>query len=288
MFPSSREHQGSLRQLQRIIWHFVRYGILLVVALFFAFPLFWMLSTSFKVPEEYATYPPTYIPATLQWNHYTRTFSAAGDGLQALRDSLIVSIGTTLLTLGLGSTAAYSMTRFGTGGSQLSFWFLSQRILPPAATILPIFLLYRALGLTDTHVGLILLHTMYNLPLCIWMLRGYFAEVPVEVEESALIEGASRIQALRLVTLPLAAPGLVATTIFVFIFSWTELFFALILTTNNVLTLPVLMSRFFGAQAYEWGAASALGVIATLPVIILGLLVRKHFVRGMTMGAVKS
>jgi multiple sugar transport system permease protein len=120
------------------------------------------------------------------------------------------------------------------------------------------------------------------------MLRSYIVEVPPEVEESALIDGASRVQVLRHVTLPLAAPGLVATTIFVFIFSWTELLFALVLTRTNVLPLTVLMSRFFGAQAYEWGLASAVAVIATLPVIVLGLLVRKHFVRGITMGAVKS
>jgi multiple sugar transport system permease protein len=278
----------TTRRLRTASWYAVRYLLIIMAVLFFAFPLFWIVSTSFKVPEEYATYPPTYIPQEPHWNHYLRGFGDAGDALPALRDSLVIGVGSTLLTLTLGATAAYSMARFNTGGNQLSFWFLSQRILPPVAVILPIFLLYRSVGLVDTYVGLIILHTVFNLPICIWMLRSYFLEVPHEVEESVLIDGGTRMDMLRYATLPLAAPGLMATTVFVFIFSWTEFVFALILTRNNVLTLPVLMSRFFAAQAYEWGMASAIGVVATLPIIVLGLLVRKHFVRGMTMGAVKS
>jgi multiple sugar transport system permease protein len=278
----------TARRLRTGIWYAVRYLLIIVAVLFFAFPLFWIVSTSFKIPEEYATYPPTYIPQQPHWSHYLRAFGDAGDALPALRDSIIIATGSTLLTLALGATAAYSMARFNTGGNQLSFWFLSQRILPPVAVILPIFLLYRSVGLVDTYVGLIILHTVFNLPICIWMLRSYFLEVPHEVEESVLIDGGTRMDMLRYATLPLAAPGLMATTIFVFIFSWTEFVFALILTRNNVLTLPVLMSRFFAAQSYEWGLASAVAVVATLPIILLGLLVRKHFVRGMTMGAVKS
>ncbi len=281
--PHSPAHRA-----QTIAWYALRYLIILVAIVFFGFPLFWMVSTSFKVPEEYATYPPTYLPQEPHWGHYIRAFSDAGDALPALRDSAIVALGTTALTLMMGATTAYSMARFNTGGNNLSFWFLSQRILPPVATILPIFLLYRVVGLVDTYIGLILLHCLFNLPICIWMLRSYLVELPPEVEESALIDGATRLQSLRLITLPLIAPGLMATTVFVFLFSWTEFLFALILTRNNVLTLPVLMARFFGAQSYEWGLASAVGVIATLPIIIMGLLVRKHFVRGITMGAVKS
>ncbi len=281
-------YQPSRKLASKLAWYSLRYLLILIAIAFFGFPLFWMVSTSFKVPEEYATYPPTYLPQQPHLDHYVRAFGEAGDATPALRDSLIVSTGTTLLTLLLGATTAYSMARFNTGGSNLSFWFLSQRILPPVATILPVFLLYRIVGLVDTYVGLILLHALFNLPICIWMLRSYIIEVPAEIEESALIDGATRLQTLRYVTLPLAAPGMIATTVFVFIFSWNEFLFALILTRNNVLTLPVLMARFFGAQSYEWGLASAVGVVATLPIIVLGLLVRKHFVRGITMGAVKN
>lgn len=273
---------------RKVAGYVLRYVLILIAIFFFGFPLFWIGSTSLKLPEEYSTYPPTYLPSQPHLNHYIRSFGPAGEAARALRDSFVVSTGTMVLTLLLGATTAYSMARFNTGGGQLSFWVLSQRIMPPVAVILPIFLLYRTVGLVDTYTGLILLHTVFNLPICIWMLRSYFVEVPAEVEEGALIDGATRIQVLRYVTLPLAAPGMIATMIFVFIFSWTEFVFALVLTRNNVLTLPVLMGRFFGAQTYEWGAASAVGVVATLPIVLLGLLVRKHFVRGITMGAIKS
>lgn len=286
----TRYARGRSRSVRagRLAGNALRYAVIVLAISFFGFPLFWIAATSLKLPEEYSTYPPTYLPSQPHLNHYVRSFGPAGEAARALRDSFVVSSGTVVLTLLLGATTAYSMARFNTGGGQLSFWVLSQRIMPPVAAILPIFLLYRTVGLVDTYVGLILLHTVFNLPICIWMLRSYFVEVPVEVEESALIDGATRAQVLRYVTLPLAAPGLIATMIFVFIFSWTEFVFALVLTRNNVLTLPVLMGRFFGAQTYEWGAASAVGVVATLPIVLLGLLVRKHFVRGITMGAIKS
>jgi multiple sugar transport system permease protein len=180
------------------------------------------------------------------------------------------------------------MARFDTGGKHFSFWILSQRMLPPVVAILPIFLLYRLIYLIDTHIGLILTYTVFFLPFCIWLLRSYFHELPAEVEESALIDGASRWQVLRHITLPLAAGGLIATTVFIFIASWTEFIFALILTRNSVLTLPVLVSRFFGVQSFEWGVASAVSVVATIPAIVLGLAVQRHFVRGITMGAVKN
>ncbi|RMF76289.1 MAG: carbohydrate ABC transporter permease [Chloroflexi bacterium] len=264
-----------------------RYAILLIAFAFFAFPIFWIATTSLKLPEEYTTSPPIYIPQAPHLNHYTRGLGSQ-EGLRALRDSVIVSVGTTALTLSLGASAAYSMARFRTGGHHFSFWVLSQRMMPPIAIVLPVFLLYRQVQLIDTYVGLILLYTVFNLPLGIWMLRSYIIEVPVEVEESALVDGATRFQVLRHITVPLAAAGLSATMVFIFIFSWTEFLFALILTRTGVLTLPVLISRFFGTQSFEWGVAAALSVVATVPVVILGLLIRRHFVRGLTMGAVKQ
>ncbi len=278
--PSARAH--------RLLWSVIRSLLIALVLFFFLFPIFWIVSTSFKTPNEFLHSPPIYIPSEPHLNSYIRGLGAGGDGARALRDSLIVSVGATLLTLALGASTAYSMARFETGGRHFSFWVLSQRMMPPVAAVLPIFIVYRAFKLSDTYIGLILLYTVFNLPLCIWMLRSYIIEVPVEVEECALIDGASRLQVLRHITLPLAAPGLSATMVFVFIFSWTEFLFALVLTTNNVLTLPLLVSRFFGVQSYDLGVASAISVVATIPVVILGFLVRKHFVRGLTMGAVKN
>jgi len=265
----------------------VRYLLILVFLVFFLFPILWIFFTSFKLPEECTHSPPIYLPQHPHINHYIRGLGVAG-GARALRDSLIISSSATFLTVAIGATVAYSMARFNTGGARLSRWFLAQRMMPPVIMILPIFLLFRMVRLIDTHVGLILLYTLLNLPLCVWMLRSYFIEIPAEIEESALVDGASRMQVLRHITLPLAAGGLSATTVFVFIFSWTEFLFALVLTRNRVLTLPVLVSRFFGVETSEWGVASALAVVATVPAVILGLLVRRHFVRGITMGAVKD
>jgi multiple sugar transport system permease protein len=275
------------KQTRQVIAWTLRYLVLVFVLIFFAFPVFWIVSTSLKAPEEYTHSPPIYIPAEPHLDNYVRAMGNAG-GTQALRDSLVIGIAATLLTLLLGVPTAYSMARFDTGGPNFSFWILSQRMMPPVAAVLPIFILYRNVKLLDTHLGLILLYTVFALPLCIWMMRSYLQEVSVEVEESARIEGASQWQVWRYITLPLVAPGLSATTIFIFIFAWTEFLFSLVLTRSSVLTLPVLVSRFFGTQSYEWGVASAVSVIATLPVIILSLFVQRHFVRGMTLGAVKS
>jgi multiple sugar transport system permease protein len=273
------------RRARRILWSILRYVLIIAALFFFIFPLYWLVVTSIKKPEEYIHTPPIYFPAQPTLNNYNR---AMNDGLKALGDSLIISVGTTVLTLVIGSSVAYSMARYNTGGSDFSFWVLSQRMLPPIAVILPIFILYRTVKLIDTHIGLILLYTVFNLPFCIWMLRGYFIEVPPDIEESALVDGASRLQAIRYVTLPLAAGGVSATTVFVFIFSWTEFLFALILTRSAVLTLPVLVARYFSVNTSEWGIASAVSVVATVPIILLSFAVRRHFVRGITMGAVKS
>lgn len=276
------------RRNRKVAWMGIRYLLLSVFLVYSLFPIFWIVSTSFKSPDEIQHSPPIYLPKDPQFKHYIRALGPAGDGARALRDSLIVTSGATLLTLLIGSSVAYSIARFETGGSDFSFWILSQRMLPPVVMILPIFLLYRSVKLVDTYMGLILLYTIFNLPFCIWMLRSYIIEVPAEVEECAMIDGAARWQVLRHITLPLVAAGLSATTIFVFLFSWSEFLFALVLTRSSVLTLPVLVSRYFGAQSQEWGAASATSLVATLPIIILGLLVQHHFVRGITMGAIKE
>lgn len=280
---NSTRGQGRRRQW---VWPTVRYMLLFCALLFFVFPIYWILSTSLKTPEEFIHSPPVYIPQEMHLRHYMRALDTYG-GLQALRDSLIVSVGTTALTLAIGAAAAYSMARFDTGGRNFSFWVLSQRMIPPVVIILPVFILYRYVGLIDTYMGLILLYTVFNLPMAIWLSRSYIMEVPVEVEESALIDGASRFQVIRYVTFPLAAAGLSVATVFVFIFSWTEFLFALIITRRNVLPVTKLIAQFFTGQSNEWGTASALSVIATIPIIVLALLIRKHFVRGLTMGAIK-
>jgi len=271
---------------QNLAWSVIRYILLFIALLYFVFPIYWILATSLKTPDEFIQSPPVYIPQEPHMRNYIRGLDTQG-GLQALRDSLIISVGTTALTLAIGAASAYSMARYNTGGKNFAFWVLSQRMMPPVVIILPIFILYRYVGLIDTYMGLILLYTVLNLPFAIWLSRSYIIEVPIEVEESAMIDGASHFQVIRYITFPLAAAGLSVATVFVFIFSWTEFLFALIITRNNVLPVTKLIARFFTGQSNEWGTASAVSVVATIPIIVLGLLIRKHFVRGLTMGAVK-
>jgi multiple sugar transport system permease protein len=188
----------------------------------------------------------------------------------------------------LGTLMGYSFARFNTGGQHLSFWVLSQRFLPPVAVVLPVFLLYRNLGLNDTRFGLTLIYTVTSLPLSAWMMFAYFRQMPAELEEAALVDGYGRWGAFWRVALPLAAPGIIAAAVFAFIFCWSEFFFALILTSRAAFTLPTVFRGFLGFQASSYGEASALAIVSLVPSIVLGMLVQRHLVRGLTLGAVRG
>jgi multiple sugar transport system permease protein len=219
--------------------------------------------------------------------HYTAALFAYR-GLGGLVNSLVVSASATVLSALIGTLMAYSLARFDTGGPHLSFWVLSQRFLPPVAIVLPIFLLYRDVHLNDTRFGLIIVYTVFTLPVTVWMLYAYFRQMPASLEEAALVDGCSRWQAFWSIAVPLAAPGIAAAMVFAFIACWTEFFFALILTGRNAFTLPTVFRAFLGFQGAQYGEASALAVVSLLPSTILGMLAQKHLVRGLTLGAVRG
>ncbi len=278
------------KKRQRVAYHrlfgyIFRYLVVAAALIFFLFPIYWIASMAFRTGDEIFHSPPIYIPSTFSLNQFAEAIQ--NKSIFALANSLIVTSGATLLALLLGVPAAYSLARFNTGGRNFSFWILSQRFLPPIAIVIPIFLLFRSLQWIDKYHGLILLYAMFNLPYVIWMMRSYFKDVPIEVEESALVDGASRLHALRSVVVPLAAGGLVATGIFTFIFIWNEFLFALILTRTNVVTLPVAMNNFFGTQATLWGQAGVLSLTTMAPIFVLVMLVQRYLVRGLTLGAIK-
>jgi multiple sugar transport system permease protein len=265
--------------------YLIRYVIVAAALIFFLFPIFWVATIAFKTPEEYFSNPPVWLPGSLDLSHFKQL--VVNRSIASLGNSLILAGSSTLLALLVGCPAAYSLARFNTGGHNFAFWILSQRFLPPVAVVFPIFLLFRLIQWVDTYQGLIILYTTFNLPFVVWMMRGYFRDVPVEIEESAMVDGASRLHVLRSITLPLSVPGLIATGVFTFIFSWNEFLFALVLTRINVITMPVALSGYFGAQSAFWGEAAALTMIATVPVVIFTLLMQKHLVAGLTLGAVK-
>jgi len=265
--------------------YWLRYLVLAVAFIFFLFPIYWMFSMSVKQPSEYFSNPPVWFPRAPDLSHFRQL--VLNRSINSLGNSLIIAGGATLLALILGCPAAYSMARFKTGGRNFAFWILSQRMLPPIAIVFPVFLLFRMLKWVDTYHGLMLLYAAFNTPYVIWMMRGYFRDVPLEVEESALVDGASTFRVFWSIALPLSAAGLIATAVFTFIFSWNEFLFGVVLTRSKVVTLPVAMSAYFGSQSTFWGEAGALSLIASAPVFLLSLLVQKYLTRGLTLGAVK-
>ena len=267
-------------------------GLVLLAALvFFLFPVLWMVLTSFKSNPEFFAYPPVFIPKSFALTNYLNAMRMPPDGrggLQGVRDSLIVSAGSMLISVLAGAPAAYSFARFRTGGENLSFWVLSTRMFPPVASALPLFLVFKALHLLDTHWALIVANTIFNLPFVIWLLKGFFEDLPAELEEAAVIDGTTIFGAFRRVALPLVAPGLVATALFCFIFTWNEFMFALLLTRSDVRTLTIIVPSLVGGHEILWGQVAAVGVVAIIPNILLALLLQRYLVRGLTLGAVKG
>jgi multiple sugar transport system permease protein len=272
------------RSLRSGVARFLMVGLFVVFVLV---PLYWVIITSIKPSKDYLTVPPVWFPADPTLVHYAAALFSYR-GLQGLINSLIISSAATLLSAAMGTMMAYSLARFRTGGQHLAFWVLSQRFLPPVAIVLPIFLLFRGWGLYDTHIGLILAYTFMTLPLSVWMMYAYFRQLPKSLEDAALVDGLSRWQAFRMVAVPLAAPGVAAAAVFVFISVWTEFFFALILTSRYAFTLPTIFRAFLGFQGAQYGEACALATTSLVPSIVLGMLVQRHLVRGLTLGALRG
>ena len=271
-----------MRTLRSAGWYLTS----ILITIVFLFPVYWMFAVSLKTPQEIFKFPPAWYPATPQLQNFLVLFRD-GD-VWSVWNSLVIASISTLIAMVFGTLCAYSIVRFRTGGENLAIWILSQRMLPPIAVVFPIFLLYAKLGWADTYHGLILLYTAFALPYVIWMMRGYLQEIPIELEESALVDGCSRWGVLRHVVVPVARSGLFATAVFAFIFSWNEFLFALVLTRTQVLTYPVQISQYFGAQSTFWAKISAMSVLGTLPVFFAVAAFQRYLVRGISLGAVKG
>ena len=252
----------------------------------FIFPVYWLFAISFKTPDEIFSRPPTWAPNSIQFANYWVLFKD-GD-VVSIWNSLVLASVSTVIAMILGTMCAYSLVRFKTGGEHLGVWIISQRMIPPIAIVFPVFLLFVALGWVDTYHGLILLYTAFNLPYVIWMMRGYLEEIPIELEESALVDGLSRWQVLWKVVFPMARTGLFATAVFTFIFAWNEFIFALVLTRTEVTTYTVQVTHYFGGQGNFWAKIAAMSVLGTVPVFLTVATLQRFLVRGISMGAVKG
>lgn len=276
--------------MNEVVWVKVKKTILVamavVVFVVIIFPPMVLFLTSIKTELDALSFPPKWIfQPTLE--NYKQIFQLS-PFMKYLLNSLIVASLNTGAVLILGSLAAYSLARFKfKGADNIAFWILSVRMMPPVAAIIPIYIIMRNLRLLDTHWSLVITYLTFNLPFAVWLLRSFFREIPREIEESALVDGCSDFGAFRKIALPLAAPGLAATGILTFIFSWNEFLFALILTGNKAVTLPVGIIGYMKETGINWGYMTAGGVLALIPVIVFTIVVQKHLVKGLTMGAMR-
>ncbi|NCQ23341.1 MAG: sugar ABC transporter permease [Rhodobacteraceae bacterium CG17_big_fil_post_rev_8_21_14_2_50_63_15] len=283
-------------------------------------PLLWIIATGFKSPADSIAYPPKiFFEPTLEGyvNLFTTRTRVNPEEMAALpeaqtwyeqivRDqgqiiagpsrygerflnSVIIGFGSTFLCMILGTAAAYAFSRFRVPLKEdLLFFILSTRMMPPIAVAIPIFLMFRNLGLNDTHLGMILLYTAVNLSLSVWLLKGFIDEIPIEYEEAALIDGYTRFQAFIKVVLPQAATGIASTAIFCLIFAWNEYAFAVLLTSGTAQTAPPFIPTIIGVGGKDWPAVAAGASIFLIPVMVFTILLRKHLLRGITFGAVRK
>jgi multiple sugar transport system permease protein len=264
------------------------YAGLTALTVMFLFPLVWVLGLSLKTRLQVFATPPLY----LWWptlENYADVLRRA-DFLQAFLNTLIISASAVLLSLCVGAPAAYAFARFPfTGRSFLFFALLVMRMLPPIAVLVPMYVLFSKLGLATTRFSVVLAYTTFSLPLVVWLMRGYFEDLPVDLEEAAWIDGASRFGTFVYIILPLARPGLVAASILCLQLAWNDFLFAAVLTNNATQTMPVLMAAFnAGDSGMDWGGLTASGMLVTLPVILFSFAAQRHLVAGLSSGAVKG
>lgn len=260
--------------------------LLLVICLFCVFPFYWMVTTSLKTQVVALESPPVWWFAPTLANYWEVLFvDKVGP---ALVNSIIVAVSTTALAVGLGTPAAYALARFEfRGKTDLWFWFITNRFVSPVVLAFPVFLIARETGLRDTHLALILMYLTFTLPIVIWICTDQFRSIPRELDEAAMLEGASQWRIFRSICLPLAMPGVAVSSILSFIFSWNELLFAYILTPKAAKTAPAMAITFMEGYDVPYGKIMATATLIVVPVLIFALLASKHLVRGLTMGAVK-
>ena len=271
------------RRRMRLALRLVASALLIV---FFLFPLYWLFMMSFKTASEIYAYPPVWWPAGLRFDNYLVLFKD-GDA-RSVWNSLVVASLSTLAAMLLGTLCAYSLARHKTGGDHLANWIISQRMVPPVAVVFPIFLLYVWFHGVDTYAGLILLYTAFNLPYVIWMMRGYILDIPIALEQAALVDGYTRWQVLWKVVVPMCRAGLFATAVFTFVFAWNDFIFALVLTRTEAVTYTVQVTHYFGGQSNFWAKISAMSALGTLPVLVVVGFLQRYLVRGISLGAVKG
>ena len=299
-----RDSEADLKfRTRRFAGKTLVYILLIAWAIICLFPIYWTATTSFKIAPNVmqgALIPwVDYTPAWLGWRSLGMSPDTIGaestvrdEFMKRFLNSAITAVASSSIAVALGSLAAYGLSRFSykfgfMRNSDISFFFLSQLILPPVVLALPFLVLYKQLALLDTRVGLILLYTLTVLPIVIWIMRDQFESIPTELEEAALVDGLSIWGAFFAIILPIALPGMIAAFILSLVLTWNEYFFAALLTSTHANTLPVMVASQTGSQGINWWAMAALSFAAILPLIVIGVVLERYLIKGMTAGAVK-
>jgi len=267
----------------------VLYYMLIALVISLAlFPIFWTVTTSFKTKLDALSDTPVWIFKPIIESYQYITYAKIAFP-RYLLNSMIISFGAAIIAVTVGSIAAYAFARYDFKGKEkIAFWILSTRMMPAPAVVIPLYILMRGLNLIDTHLAPILAHVIITLPFAVWVMRGFFEEIPVEIEEAALVDGCSRWQTFLKIVLPLSRPGLIVTFFFSVMFSWSEFLFSLVLTSTWAKPATVANTEFRGWMETAWGPAFAAATITIIPIFIITLFLQKHLVRGLTLGAVKG
>lgn len=260
-------------------------ALILITAAVMMVPILWISMAAFKTHVDVYQLKVVFTP-TLE--NFETVFQSPYDLHHKLFNSTIVAFVTVLIAIPLATMAAYSFSRFRLFGERIMFvMILATQFVPAVVIVLPFFIMFRQLGILDTRIGLIIVNLSIVMPFAVWMIKGFVDGIPIDTEESALVDGSTRLQVIRNIVLPMAAPGIVTAAIFCFIIAWNDFLFALILTTNKAVTLPVGLALFKAEEGDLWNLLAAAGIIIMVPMFVLALLIQKHFVQGMTMGAVR-
>lgn len=276
----------SSRKVKRRVSRVLLYAAVIMICLIAIFPYLWMVLVSIK--EKVLVYKPEVLFFSPTFENYINVFRTRGLGTYLVNSAIVASLNC-IISLLLGSLTAYALARYEFRNREKYALFLTFiRILPAVASVIPIYVIAASMKILDTHGLLITVYLLFNIPFTVLMMRGFFEEIPVEIEEAARVDGCTTLQTLVKVVLPLAKPGLVATAIFCVINSWNEFLYAMLLTTYKASTTPTIVQMFKTISGVIWGEMSAVGTVATLPVLIFAMLVQKQMVRGLSFGAVKG
>ena len=284
------QRQARPGRTGRVVARVLAYLLISAICVLMIFPVYWLLVTAVKYGSDISAFPPIFVPGRVTGGNFFSVFAKQGIGINLFNSVVVTALSVVLLIL-VGSMAAYALSKSVLSRrttKSILIWILVTRIFPPVTTVIPFFMIIKFLGLIDTRASLVLTYVSYGLPFAVWLLLGFFQELPKEIEEAAIVEGYTLSQRFFHILLPLTLPGIAVTAIFMFIYAWNEFMYATTLTTLKAKTLPVVISAFMSDKYLDWGSMATMGTLMIVPIILFSLFSQKYLVRGLTFGAVKG